>query len=530
MPNPAGPEWPADAVLYQIYPQSYADSDGDGIGDFAGLTARLEYLAWLGVSAVWLTPCFDSPFRDAGYDVRDYLTTAARYGSNEELAKLTDAARRYGIRVVLDLVAGHTSDQHPWFLASADDPADHRYIWSDRAAEGFVASPGRRAGWYRPNFFDCQPALNYGYARQDPAEPWRQPIDAEGPRANRAALRETMAQWLAAGVSGFRVDMASSLVKDDPGFTETGRLWREMRGWLAERHPDAILLAEWGDPAVSVPMGFHGDFFLHFGGPGDGAALRSLWHNGTGTVDETWPPAACYFDADGAGSMETFVAAWQRTVDALADAPGSGHAILPTANHDLSRLACGPRTGEQLAPAFAFQLTWPSVPAVYYGDEIGMRYVPGLPDKEGSVLGPQYNRAGSRTPMQWDSGPNAGFSTAPADRLYLPVDPAADRPDVATQRADTGSLLHVVRRLIALRRSHPALGTHGSLEVLHTGYPLVYLRGGRFLVVVNPRREPARFALEQRHVPRTALIAHGVHTDPDGTVHAEGFSYAVFEL
>ncbi|MEV4558546.1 alpha-amylase family glycosyl hydrolase [Kitasatospora sp. NPDC049285] len=518
-----GTEWARNAVLYQIYPQSFADGDGDGIGDFAGLTERLEYLAWLGVDAVWLNPCFASPFGDAGYDVADFLTTAPRYGTPEDLAKFADAARRLGIRVLLDLVAGHTSDRHPWFTASAADPADHRYIWSDRPAPGFVASPGRRPGWYKPNFFDFQPALNFGYARTDPAEPWRQPVDAEGPRANRAALREIMAHWFGLGISGFRVDMASSLVKDDPGFVETGRLWRATRGWLNEHHPDAVLLAEWGDPARSVPMGFHGDFFLQFGGPADGAPLRSLWDNRTGTVHEHWPAEPCYFDAAGRGSMREFTTEWQRTTEAVT---GHGFAVLPTANHDYSRLACGPRTRDQLAPAFAFQLTWPSVPAIYYGDEIGMRYVPDLPDTEGSVLGPDYNRAGCRTPMQWDAGPDAGFSTAPADRLYLPLDPDPDRPDVATQRADPASLLHHVRRLIALRRRHPALGPDATVELLHTGYPFAYLRAGTHLVVVNPRRTPAHLPLD-RPLPTAPLLTHGV-TITDSVIHAEGFSYGIF--
>ncbi|WP_371495842.1 alpha-amylase family glycosyl hydrolase [Kitasatospora sp. NBC_00374] len=517
------PAWLSDAVLYQIYPQSFADSDGDGIGDFAGLTERLEYLHWLGVDAIWLNPCFASPFRDAGYDVGDYLATAPRYGDAAALAELTDRAGTLGIRVLLDLVAGHTSDQHPWFRASAHDPSDHHYIWADHPAERFVPSPGSRPGWYLPNFFDFQPALNFGYARTDPAEPWRQGVDAEGPRANRAALREIMAHWLGLGVCGFRVDMASSLVKDDPGKVETGRLWTELRGWLDERHPDAALLAEWGDPARSVPAGFHADFLLQFGGDQDGRPLRSLWHNGTGTDQDGWPPEPCYFDAEGKGDIGVFLDAWRSADRAVGT---TGRISLPTSNHDFSRLACGPRTPDQLAPAFAFQLTWPALPAIYYGDEIGMRYVPGLPDTEGSTLGPRYNRAGCRTPMQWDATPGAGFSTA--TDLYLPLDPDPGRPDVATQRADETSLLHLVRRLITLRRAQPELGAHGSLEVLHAGYPLAYLRGGRFLVVVNPRREPAALTLPDL-TPRQALVVRGVRVD--GTeIRADGFSYGVFEL
>ncbi|MFE3137288.1 alpha-amylase family glycosyl hydrolase [Streptomyces scopuliridis] len=535
------PAWLADAVFYQIYPQSFADSDGDGIGDFAGITGRLDHLAWLGVNTVWLNPCFASPFRDAGYDVSDYLTVAPRYGTDDDLARLVDEARRRGIRVLLDLVAGHTSDQHPWFTSSADDPEDHRYIWTDTRTgsgtdtplpAGFVASPGARPGAYLPNFFDSQPALNFGYARSDPAEPWRQAPDAPGPLANRAVLREIMDHWLGLGLAGFRVDMAASLVKDDAGNTETRKLWTELRHWLDAAHPEAALLAEWGDPAVSVPAGFHTDFFLQFGGPTEGRPLRSLWNNRQGTDNDGWDPVDCFFDPGGKGSPSTFVDAWQEAVSVIGD--GGGHVALPTANHDFARLNCGPRTAEQLPAAFAFQLTWPTLPAIYYGDEIGMRFIPGLPDTEGSVLGPRYNRAGSRTPMQWDDSPNAGFSAVSApDSLYLPLDPSPDRPTVAAQRADEGSLLHLVRRLIALRRATPGLGVAGSVDVLHSGYPFVYVRGGRYLVVVNPRATPATHTADAPDVPDTtharALEVSGVAVD-GRTITAQGFAYGVFDL
>ncbi|MGW0821700.1 alpha-amylase family glycosyl hydrolase [Streptomyces sp. NPDC002845] len=520
------PSWLADAVFYQIYPQSFADSNGDGVGDFNGITEHLDHLAWLGINTVWLNPCFVSPFRDAGYDVSDYRHVAPRYGSNDDLAALVDEAGRRGIRVLLDLVAGHTSDEHPWFRASADDPDDDRYIWTPEGCpDGFVASPGTRPGAYLPNFFDSQPALNFGYARENPAEPWRRPVDAEGPRANREALRSIMDHWLRLGLSGFRVDMASSLVKDDPDKRETAGLWTELRHWLDAAHPDAVLLSEWGEPEVSVPAGFHTDFFLQFGGPTDGLALRSLWSNGTGTVNETWDPLDCFFDPSGKGSPRPFLEAYEKAATAL---NGTGFISLPTANHDFSRLNCGPRTAEQLPAAFAFQLTWPTLPAIYYGDEIGMRYVPGLPDKEGSVLGPRYNRAGSRTPMQWDDTPAAGFSTAPSELLYLPVDPSPDRPTVTAQRADDTSLLHLVRRLVALRAVAPELGSGGSVEVLHAGYPFVYVRGGRYLVVVNPQRNGGSHAYNDTR-RAVALEASGVHVSAD-SIAAQGFGYGIFEL
>ncbi|MEW2402425.1 alpha-amylase family glycosyl hydrolase [Streptomyces sp. NPDC046862] len=518
------PAWLADAVFYQIYPQSFADSNGDGIGDFNGIAEHLDHLSWLGVNTVWLNPCFVSPFRDAGYDVSDHLHVAPRYGSNDELAKLVDEARRHRIRVLLDLVAGHTSDAHPWFTASANDPDDHRYIWApDGRPDGFVPSPGSRPGAYLPNFFDSQPALNFGYARENPAEPWRLPVDAEGPRTNREALRSIMDHWLRLGVSGFRVDMAASLVKDDPDRSETARIWSELRQWLDTAHPEAVLLSEWGEPEVSVAAGFHADFFLQFGGPADGLALRSLWSNGEGTVNEDWDPLDCFFDPGGRGSPRPFVEAWERASTAVGS---SGFISLPTANHDFSRLNCGPRTAEQLPAAFAFQLTWPTLPAIYYGDEIGMRYIDGLPDTEGSVLGPRYNRAGSRTPMQWDDTENAGFSTAPVDDLYLPVDPAHDRPTVAAQHADEGSLLHLVRRLVRLRTTTPELGSGGSVEVLHAGYPFVYVRGGRYLVVVNPQRNEASWAYDS--ATAQPLEVSGV--DLGGGTTARGFGYGIFDL
>ncbi len=519
------PEWLADAVVYQIYPQSYADSNGDGIGDLRGIAAHLDYLDRLGVNTIWINPCFASEFKDAGYDIEDYFTIAPRYGTNTDLAALIAQARSHGIRVMLDLVPGHTSHLHPWFLASADDPADDRYIWSDAEqppGEKWVASPGRRRGYYLPNFYAIQPALNFGYARMDPAEPWREPVDAPGPEANRAALREIMAHWFDLGVAGFRVDMAYSLVKDDPDRSATAELWREMREWIDREYPDRVLLSEWGDPKQSVVAGIHSDFFLHF----TGRALRSLWDNGQGSHSPDWVEVGpCYFAPEGGGSMRDFLSAWAEADEAIGKA---GFVALPTANHDFSRLTCGTRTRDMVAPAFAFQLTWPSLPVIYYGDEIGMRYVPGLPDKEGAQLGTQA-RQGSRTPMQWDDTPGAGFSTAPADQFYLPIDQDPDRPSVAEQETQEDSLLNQVRRLIALRREIPALGTGGTVEVLSDGYPFAYVRGGTYLVVVNPRAKAA--SLDVAGLTGARLLAgHGGVAIGTDTLDVEPFSYGVFEL
>jgi maltose alpha-D-glucosyltransferase/alpha-amylase len=527
------PAWLEGAVLYQVYPQSFADSDGDGIGDLRGVTEHLDYLAWLGVTVVWLNPCFASPMRDAGYDVADYFTVDPRYGGNDDLAELADRARVRGIRLLLDLVAGHTADVHPWFTASANDPGDHRYIWAGpgldgRLPGGFAPSPGTRPGGYLPNFFDFQPALNFGYGRQKADEPWRQGTEAEGPRANRAALLAIMDHWLRLGVSGFRADMAYSLVKDDPGFAATARLWREVRGWLDRAHPDTALLSEWGDPALAVPAGFHADFFLQFGGPAGGRPLRSLWSNGTAANRPEWAAdGPCYFDAGGRGTAGPFLTAYH---DALDVAGEPGHIALPTANHDFARLHAGTRTPGQLPPAFAFLLTFPTLPAIYYGDEIGMRHLPGLPDTEGSVMASGYNRAGARTPMQWDSGPNAGFSAAPAASLYLPADPDPRRPTVAAQSATQDSLLHTVRDLIALRRAFPELGPGGSLEVLHDAYPLAYLRGGQFLVIINPSGRTHALPHDRPELAGATAVKHTSVTVDQATITAGPFSFGIFRL
>ena len=524
LPQPArtAPDWLSDAVLYQIYPQSFADSDGDGIGDFTGVLSRLDYLSWLGVDVLWFSPCFASPFADAGYDVSDYLTVAPRYGTNEDLERVIGAAAARGIRVMLDLVPGHTSHRHEWFRESAADPADDRYIWSDKVGSPvsrWIPGPGSREGYYLANFYPVQPALNYGYARRDPAEPWRQPVDAPGPQANRAALRAIMAYWFYRGVAGFRVDMASSLVKDDPGGIETGRLWTEMRQWMDRHYPDRALISEWGDPGVSVPAGFHADFFLHFVGD----ALRSLWDNNQGSHSNTWASLPCFFAPEGGGSMRPFLTAWRHATQTI---DGGGHIALPTANHDFSRLACGTRTRDMTAPAFAFLLTWPTLPTIYFGDEIGMRYVPDTPDTEGADFGDGQRRQGSRTPMQWDSSPGAGFSTAEPDCFYLPLDPAADRPNVADSLPDPNSLLNRVQRLIALRKAHPALGSSAPVEILNDGYPLVYRRGSDHLVVINPRLEPAHVTVRGVAGMRP-LEAYGISCQGD-EITAHGLSYGIY--
>lgn len=523
--------WLADAVIYEIYPQSFADSNADGIGDFPGALERLEYLQWLGVDTIWLNPCFVSPFVDAGYDVADYLLVAPRYGGNEAFAEFVDEARRRGIRVLLDLVAGHTSDQHAWFLAESnrlpvEKPTADRYIWTQQPPQGetgalasdiWVPSPGARPGFFMKNFYDQQPALNFGYARPHPDQPWRQPVDAPGPQLNRQALRDVLQFWLSRGVSGFRVDMAFSLVKDDPDSRHTMQLWGEIRNWLDEHHASAVLIPEGIEPRPDRrPPAFSADFMLVIGAEhralfNNEGAGRLPWHDGT----------PCYFDAAGQGeaALAQFLNLWH---EHLGRAPRR-LAVMASADHDFSRIVCGERDAQQARAALMFLFTWGTVPSLYYGDEIGMRYLPGLPNKEGSACFPDhYNRAGARTPMQWNDQPNAGFSAAPAEALYLPIDPDPTRPTVAAQRDNPESLLSFVRTLIG---EHRRLARSAPPQVLHDGYPLVFTRGNT-VVVLNPagRELSAQVPDWGSAVPR---LARGVTWVGDKAV-CEPFAYGLF--
>lgn len=524
-------DWIKDAVIYEIYPQSFADSDGDGIGDLRGVIDHLDHLAWLGVTTIWFNPCFESPFVDAGYDVSDYLRIAPRYGTNDDMVELVAQAGRRGIRVLLDLVAGHTSDQHAWFRAELDadgpNPEGDRYVWAvdpplrdtSRDVPGtasWVPSPGRRPGYYLKNFYDQQPALNYGWAQLPAGEPFRDAVDAPGPVRNRQMLSDVMAFWFDRGVAGFRVDMAFSLVKDDPGLVHTTALWREIRDWMDECYPDRIIVPEGIEPRTDGRLAFDADFFLVIF-----AEHASLFDNQGAGLSPFHPEFVPLFDASGNGSFDVFWDGWQGARQVDPERP----VILATADHDLSRLACGPRTAQELRGAMTFLLTWGTVPSIYYGDEIGMRYLSGLPNVEGSICNPAYNRAGCRTPMQWDDRPNAGFSAAPAEHLYLPIDPDPGRPTVAAQRADETSLLHLTRQLIALRTEHPALGGRATTRLLHDRYPLAYQRGEDHFVVINPRAAAAEVELPS---PTRVLLAEGA--DIDGTtVRVAGHGFAVLE-
>lgn len=477
------PEWLDTAVFYEIYPQSFCDSNGDGIGDFNGIIGKLDYIKELGCNAVWLNPCFASPFGDAGYDISDYYSAAPRYGTNEDLKRLFNEVHKRGMHILLDLVPGHTSVEHKWFKESMKAERNEytdRYVWTDNIWEspegmGCIRGISERDGSCAVNFFSHQPALNYGFYRPDPEKKWQQSMDSEGARATLEELKNIMRFWLGMGCDGFRVDMAGSLVKHDEDSKGTIKLWQNVRAFLDKEFPSAAMVSEWGEPDKSLLGGFHMDFLLHFGP----SHYNDLFRCGEP-----------FFSKRGKGDVSEFV---KKYLESRERAGEKGLICIPSGNHDMDRLArdC---YGNDLKTAFAFLLSMPGAPFIYYGDEIGMRFVEGLASVEGG-----YGRTGSRSPMQWDNSTNAGFSSAPSDKLYIKQDSSPDRPTVQDQIADENSLFNEIKRLISIRQSHKAMQSRGGIEFLYAeknAYPLAYLRTGedeKILVILNPSDRKATF-------------------------------------
>lgn len=514
-----GPEWLRDGVIYQVYPSSYKDSDGNGIGDIRGVISELDYIESLGVRAIWFNPLFVSGWIDGGYDVIDFYRVDPRFGTNNDMVELIEKAHAKGIKVMLDLVAGHTSDKHPWFIQSSQDTnlqySDY-YIWSDRLPDAkaekdletmlkdpnymqntigkWMKSEYPRNKFYMKNFYACQPSLNYGYADPDPSRPWEQGVDEPGPKAVRQELKDIIAFWYGKGVDGFRVDMANSLVKNDKDKKEIMNLWREIREWSDKNYPDHVLMAEWGSPKYCLAAGYNIDMDLNSTKAhnrrmyfdrkhqADGGSYFSL-NGGQPSVKDLYGNAWPEDKIDGkTTAAEMLKEYYGYFTDCLESTETMGYFATITGNHDHLRINMGARnTPDQLKVMLTWVLTMP-MPILYYGDEIGMRSLVDMPNVEGANHNGK-ERSGARTPMQWTSGETAGFSTCSPDKLYLPVctewSPATSYPQyldwkknfvagkvkpiakgeitVESQDKDPESILNWTRELIALRKSSEAL-------------------------------------------------------------------------
>jgi alpha-glucosidase len=411
--------WWENAVVYQIYPRSFQDSDGDGTGDLAGIERRLDHLTWLGVDALWLSPIYPSPLADTGYDVADYTDVDQVYGGLEAFDSVLAAAHERGLRVLMDLVPCHTSIEHPWFREHPD-----WYIWSGRdgpannwrASFGGIAwSPDpyeRGRGWYLHSFYPEQPDLD-----------WRNPDVV-------AAMQRVLRFWLDRGVDGFRLDALDKLVKDD-----------QLRDDPPASAPFALPLNEEYDRLEHLYSSNRPEIREALGAIREAAGDALL-------VGEVYLPTAQvtpYLEhLDLAFAFELFHSPWERErLDAaIAAATEIGRVAWVFSNHDFPRVAT--RFGPENARAAAtLLLSLPGTVFIYQGEEIGM--------VDGSGADPPFDRAGrdgARHPMQWDRAANGGFTTGTP---WLPMVDPAER-NVADQRHDPGSLLNHYRNLIAERR------------------------------------------------------------------------------
>jgi len=483
-------DWYKDAVFYEVHVKAFMDGNGDGVGDFAGLTERLDYLAELGVDCLWILPMYASPLRDDGYDIADFFAIHPAYGTLEDFQKFLDAAHARGLRVIADLVMNHTSDAHPWFQASRADPASpyaDYYVWSatdrrytdarvifvDAEKSNWTWDPQRRA-YYWHRFFSHQPDLNY-----------------DSPTVRRAML-DVMRFWLARGLDGFRCDAVPYLVERDgtscENLPETHAVLKELRAVIDREYGgDRLLLAEanqWPED-VRPYFGDGDEFHMAFNFPLMPRLYLALRLEERRPIVDIYThtppiPPGCQWGLFLRNHDELtleMVTNEERAFMYYAYAQDPEMKLNLGIRRRLGPLLDNDRRRIELLNCLL--LTLPGSPIIYYGDEIGMG--------DNVYLG---DRNGVRTPMQWSSDRNAGFSTAPEGTLYLPViaDPVYgyQAVNVAAQMRQPASLLSTMRRLIAARRTSPVFG-RGTIEFLRprNAKVLAYLRRhGRETVLI----------------------------------------------
>ena len=502
--------WWREGVFYQIYPRSFQDSNGDGVGDLRGITRRLDHLndgtpSSLGIDAVWLSPFYRSPMADFGYDVSDYRDVDPIFGTLDDFDDLLEEAHRRGIRVLVDLVPNHTSDQHPWFVASRssrDDPKRSWYVWAEPRRGGppnnwraVFGSKEKRSAWtldpatgqyYLHHFLPQQPDLNW----------WNEDV--------RKAIDDVMRFWLDRGVDGFRIDVAHSLVKDQL-LRDNPRLFAKRRprhNWELEEvheiHRRWRRVLDEYDDRVAV-------------GEVSSRELRNLVRY-YGNDDELHMPFYFNFLRQpwSAERFRGIVEEWERLL------PHHAWPDYTLSNHDRSRAASryGPRNARVAAMML---LTLRGTPFIYYGEEIGMTDVAIPHARIVDVDG----RDPERTPMQWDATANAGFTTG---KPWLPLAPDAQRVNVAAQRDDPRSMFSFYRRLLALRRASPAVraGTYRTHPAPREVF--AYIReaeGERMLIALNFSDRPQIVSL-----PNSARA----HIVASATGGLDGAAQKAFEL
>ena len=508
-------QWWQRGVIYQIYPRSSQDASGDGVGDLRGIRSRLGYLEWLGVDAVWISPFYPSPMADFGYDVSDYTDVHPMFGTLSDFDELLEEAHRRHLKVIVDYVPNHTSDEHPWFVesrSSRNNPQRDWYLRRDPAPDG--GSPNNWQSVFGGGAWEWEEATRqyyyHAYLREQPDLNWRNP-------EVREVMYGVMRFWLERGVDGFRVDALRQLVKDEdlrdnpPNPDERGarspydallpvystdrpevhEVVREMRGAL-EEYGDRLLIGE-----LYLPID---RLVAYYGENNSGVHLPFNFH----LISTPWD----------AREISALIDAYEAAI------PQGSWPTWVLGNHDRSRIAS--RVGvAQARVAAMLLLTLRGTPTIYYGDEIGMHDVEIPPERvqdpfEKNVPGRGLGRDPARTPMQWDAGPNAGFCPQDAEP-WLPVANDYHRCNVVAERTAQRSMLALYRRLLALRRAEPALAVGTYEPVESSGDLLAYVRERdrrRFLIALNLGHDPVTFGSEGPEIRGRLVLS--THLDRDG--------------
>ena len=500
----AGDPWWKHAVIYEIYPRSFQDSDGDGIGDINGIISRLDYLQELHIGAIWLTPMYPSPQVDFGYDVSDYTAIDPIYGTMADFDRLVREAKKRDIRILMDLVINHTSDQHPWFQASRSsrtDPKRDWYIWRDGKSPG--QPPNNWLSWFGHSAWQLDPQTGQYYYHyfyvQQPDLNWRNP-------EVRKAMYDVVRFWLDRGVAGFRIDAVSRLFEDpnlhdepilpgknaygDPNIQhkytdnlpEVHDVLRELRKLVDAYQGDPVLVSEADEPNITELAKMYGA------------------HN-----DEVQLP----MDFQLADVNKLSAPAFRKLLDQIENNPAAGQPHYFFSNHDQrrqwDRYGDGVHNDQIAKLMAALLLTTRATPQMYYGEELGMRTTDpvrkeDVQDPTGKIGWPkEKGRDGERTPMQWDTSTNAGFSSA--SKTWLPVPPSASRYNVAVESQNPASILNFYKRLLSLRQSEPALRDGGYAALNRdSANVLSFLRksadGHAILVALNMSAQPHNVAFD----------------------------------
>ncbi|MFH1524733.1 MAG: alpha-glucosidase [Chloroflexota bacterium] len=506
--------WWRDGVIYQIYPRSFADSDGDGLGDLPGIISRLDYLAELRIDAVWLSPVYPSPDKDFGYDVSDYCDIDPRFGTLVDFDRLVTEAHRRGIRVVMDMVMNHTSDQHAWFKesrSSRDNPKRNWYIWRpptslhlspfSKKKGGCKGVPNNWQASFGGKTWEYDPLTGEYYlhlfTKEQPDVNWRNP-------EVRKAQLDAFRFWMEHGVDGFRLDVFNAYFKH-PDLPNNPPKFG-LRGFDRQRHiydidqPEMMpLLNELRALLDSFPERY--------------AVGETYFATPQKTISYCGPDklhAAFSFDFTSADLKYPWNPEWVMKQISRREKTFNAAGIWPTTvmgNHDLPRAASRYAKGEddaQAKIAMAILLTLRGTPFMYYGEEIGMRDIHlrrnEILDPPGKKYWPIYKgRDGCRSPMQWDDTTYAGFSTA---KPWLPINSNYIHRNVLAQRADSDSIFNFTKKLLALRKEIPALRGGDFIPLETPRGVLAYLRHTQeqsVSVAVNFSPRARKYALPDGH-------------------------------